>query len=147
MGIKKIVQFFGVTLVSAVVLAGCGGGDAGASATPTVGVDGENLAYDKTTMSVPAGQAVTLTFTNGSASQQHNWVLVADDQVQAIDDAAAANGGEVPAGTDGVLAAGGLLDAGGSEQVGFTVPAGTYTYICTVPGHYAAGMAGVLTAQ
>lgn len=146
MSIKKIVQFFGVALVSALVLAGCGGGDA-ASATPEIGVDGEQLAYNKTTMTVPAGQGVTVTFKNDSTSQQHNWVLVQEGQADAVDEAATANGGEVPEGTDGVIAAGGLLDSGGSEQIQFQAPAGTYTYLCTVPGHYAAGMKGTLTAQ
>ena len=27
------------------------------------------------------------------------------------------------------------------------LPAGTYTFLCTVPGHYAAGMKGTLTIK
>ncbi len=146
MSIKRFVQFLGVVLVSAFVLAGCGGGSA--SATPTVSVQGEQLKFDPESITVPANQQITVTFKNTSTTNQHNWVLVQQGQEQAVDDAAAANGGTVPDGTDGVIAKAGLLDPGAQEQVSFQAPApGTYTYICTVPGHYAAGMKGTLTVQ
>lgn len=147
MSIKRFVQFLGVALVSALVLAGCGGGGA-ASATPTVSVQGEQLKFDPESITIPANQQITVTFKNTSTTNQHNWVLVQQGQEQAVDDAATANGGEVPDGTEGVIAKGALLDAGGQENISFQAPAsGTYTYICTVPGHYAAGMKGTLTVQ
>jgi uncharacterized cupredoxin-like copper-binding protein len=43
-----------------------------------------------------------------------------------------------------------LLEAGanGETTINFTVSdAGEYIYVCTVPGHYAAGMHGVLTVE
>jgi azurin len=48
-----------------------------------------------------------------------------------------------------VIAATTLVGPGERAQVVFTVPAkpGTYPYLCTFPGHYAAGMAGVLVVK
>ena len=39
-----------------------------------------------------------------------------------------------------------LLGPGESDTIEFTVPAGTYTYICSFPGHYPS-MMGILTAE
>ncbi|HEU5015336.1 MAG TPA: plastocyanin/azurin family copper-binding protein [Roseiflexaceae bacterium] len=148
MSIKRFVQFLGVVLVSAFVLAGCGGGGS-ASATPTVGVDGEQLKFDPATLTAPANQQVTVTFKNSSSSNQHDWVLVkgGDDVAGQVDEAASANGGTVDTSTENVVAATQVLDAGASGTAQFQLPAGTYTYLCTVPGHYAAGMKGTLTVQ
>ena len=67
MSIKRFVQSLGIVLVSAFVLVGCGGGSGG-SPTPEIGVQGEQLAFDKATLSVPAGQQITVTFKNSSTS-------------------------------------------------------------------------------
>jgi uncharacterized cupredoxin-like copper-binding protein len=41
-----------------------------------------------------------------------------------------------------------LLAPGGSETIEFTAPAaGSYTFVCTYPGHYGGGMKGVLTVN
>jgi uncharacterized cupredoxin-like copper-binding protein len=41
-----------------------------------------------------------------------------------------------------------LLAPGASETLSFTAPeAGTYTFICTYPGHYAGGMQGTFTVN
>ena len=41
-----------------------------------------------------------------------------------------------------------IVDGGGSETLSFTAPAtGSYTYLCTVPGHYPAGMKGALIVK
>jgi uncharacterized cupredoxin-like copper-binding protein len=63
-----------------------------------------------------------------------------------VNDAAAGSGGEVAVGGD-VLAATKVVKGGASETVTFTVPAGTYTFLCSVPGHYLAGMKGALTVK
>jgi azurin len=46
-----------------------------------------------------------------------------------------------------VLAKTKLLGPGDSDSVTFSAPAapGNYTYLCTFPEHYAAGMKGVMT--
>jgi azurin len=48
-----------------------------------------------------------------------------------------------------VLAATGLAGGGETVEVTFTAPAkpGTYTFVCTFPGHFAGGMKGTLTVK
>lgn len=153
MNLKARISFLAFAIIGAFVLAACGGGGGGGgapSATQTIGTDGEASAYDKTTLLVPDGQEVTLTFNNTSAGQQHNWVLVngGDDVAARVDEAGIAAGAPnyLAPGPD-VLANTEMLNGGGSGTVTFTVPAGTYTYLCTYPGHYTTGMKGTLTAQ
>ncbi len=147
--LKRLV----VAGVLALALAACGGGGSnsgGGAATnnPTIAADGENLAFDKTALTVGQGQ-VTLTFNNPSAVNQHNWILVngGDDVAARVDEASLSAENYIPENAD-VLAHSRLLNPGENDTVTFTAPApGTYTYICTVPGHYAAGMKGTLTVQ
>lgn len=155
MNLKARISFLAFAIIGAFVLGACGGGSgsggAAPSATQTIGVDGESSAYDKTTLTVPAGQQITLTFNNNSAGQSHNWVLVngGDDVAQRVDDAGIAAGAPnyIVPGPD-VIANTAMLSGGGDETITFTAPAaGTYTYLCTFPGHYTTGMKGTLTAQ
>lgn len=138
--------------VLALALTACGGGAStsggAANNSPTIAADGENLAFDKAAVTVGQGQ-VTLAFNNTSGVNQHNWILAngGDDVAMRIDEAALGAENYVPTGAD-VLAHSRLLNPGENETVTFTAPAaGTYTYLCTVPGHYAAGMKGTLTVQ
>ena len=138
----------GVALVGALLLAACGGGGGGGGGTD-ITTAGEQLAFQPTTLNATAGQQVTVTFKNGSSSQKHNWVLVkgGDDVASKVDEGAAANGGEVQAGGD-VIAATKLLNGGETGTASFAAPAaGTYTFLCTFPGHYIAGMKGTLTVK
>jgi azurin len=120
-----------------------GGGTAGGNAaTIDIGSDGENLAFDKTTLTATAGQQVTLNFKNNSSAQQHNWVLVkgGEDVAAAVASAGLTAGPEanyLPSDQSQVHAATPLANGGETQSVSFTAPeAGTYEYICTVPGHY-----------
>jgi azurin len=95
---------------------------------------------------------VTVNFNNGSTVNPHNWVLAngGDDVAARVDQAATTAGpsaGYLPTGAD-VIAGIRQLNPGESGTASFTAPAaGTYTYICTTPGHFAAGMKGTLTVQ
>ncbi len=122
-----------------------------------IGTDVALLIFDKDRVSVPNGP-VTLTFKNLAAAVQHNWVLVqgGDDVASAVNDAAQAQvritrdaaGSVPPADTPGLLVASPMLDPG--EEVTFTFQPpgpGTYEFICTFPGHYVAGMKGVLVVE
>jgi azurin len=128
------------------------GGASSGPATLDIGSDGENLAFDKTTLTASAGQQVTVNFKNNSAVQQHNWVLVngGEAEAQAIADAGLTAGLEsqyLPADKANVLANTEVLDGGESGTASFTAPAaGSYLYICTVPGHYPL-MQGTLTVN
>lgn len=151
-----LVLLLGVSLLTA-----CGGGSgtttsggtAGSAATTLdIGSDGENLAFTKTTLTATAGQQVTVKMKNNSAAQQHNWVLVKGGEAEAtaVDAAgltAGAGANYLPADKANVVANTTLANAGETTEVSFTAPAaGTYTYICTVPGHYPL-MQGTLTVK
>lgn len=142
-----------VSLVSALTLAACGGsGATGGTAGGPLAVtpDGENLAYKPAALTAKAGAATTVDFSNVSTAQQHNWVLAngGDDVAGKVDEEAVAAGAPdyLPADRTNVIAATKILAPGGKETLSFTAPAaGTYTFLCTYPGHYAAGMKGTLT--
>lgn len=141
-----------VLTVMAMVLAACGGGGSSGGSTGggsgsgpvtiEIGSKGEELAFDKTELTVSAGQTVTIRFKNNSAVQQHNWILVKGGETEA---AAIANAGlsagpaanYLPADKSNIIAESPLANGNETVEVTFTAPAaGTYLYICTVPGHY-----------
>lgn len=98
--------------------------------TIEVGLSGAypvNIAYDPATITVTAGQEVTIRFTNDDQNPipGHDWVLEGyeDDASTPV----AANGETV--------------------EVTFTAPSepGDYTFYCSVPGHRGNGMEGTFT--
>jgi len=157
---------FAVLLGVSLILTACGGGGGNTSSggntsgsgggsnatTIDIGSAGENLAFDKETLTVPAGAQVTLNFKNNSSAQQHNWVLVngGDDVASNVAQNGLTAGPEanyLPADKANVVASTPLANGGETQSVNFTAPAaGTYEYICTVPGHYPL-MRGSLTVQ
>lgn len=157
MNAKTRFWLLSIALVAVLALTGCGGGggggggEGGGDGSLTLGVQGESLAYDQTTLTAPANTEVTVTFNNTSTSQQHNWVLAngGDEVAAEIDEAAVSNPPEyLPSDMSNVIAHTQMLQPGGSDSVTFTTPGpGTYTYLCTFPGHYAAGMKGTLTVE
>lgn len=121
-----------------------------------LGSDGDLLAFDKTALDATAGTVYTVNLKNNSVAVQHNWVLVESNGVDAAVAAASAAmakarnpAGAVPPGdTKGLLVAMPIVNAGDLGTVTFKAPAaGSYIYLCTFPGHYAAGMAGQLTVK
>ena len=156
MNLKLRFWISGVALASALALAACGGSSggtgAGGGANLNVSTAGEALQYAPAALNATAGQPVQVTFKNGSAAQKHNWVLVkgGDAEAQKVDDAGAAAGeaaGYIP--TDpNIVSSVKLLDGAATGTASFTAPAaGTYTFLCTFPGHYVAGMKGTLTVK
>jgi nitrite reductase (NO-forming) len=96
-----------------------------ATAEPTgvvVPVSGGDLFYDPDSLTIPADTDVTITLTNDGAVQHD--LFQPDMDVQ----------------TD-------ILEAGESGSVVVNLPAGTYRFWCTVPGHRDAGMSGTLTVE
>jgi plastocyanin len=98
-------------------------GGAAASTTLKLAADPTQIAFDTTSLSAKAGK-VTIDFTNPSALE-HN---VAIEQ-----------GGKVVATTP--------TFAEGEQSVSADLAPGTYTFLCTVPGHAEAGMEGTLTVK
>ena len=82
----------------------------------------------------------------------HNFVLLAKgaDTIKFVNAAAMARATDfVPTDLKAqVLASTALAGAGETVEVTFKVPAaGTYTFICSFPGHFQAGMKGTLTVK
>lgn len=152
MKITLRMMVLAVLTTMAMVLAACGGGGSSGgstgdgsgsgSVTIEIGSKGEELAFDKTELTVSAGQTVIIRFKNNSAVQQHNWILVKGGEAEA---AAIANAGlsagpaanYLPADKSNIIAESPLANSNETVEVTFTAPAaGTYLFICTVPGHY-----------
>lgn len=152
MKITLRMMVLAVLTTMAMVLAACGGGGSSGGSTGDgsgsgpvtieIGSKGEELAFDKTELTVSAGQTVTIRFKNNSAVQQHNWILVKGGEAEA---AAIANAGlsagpaanYLPADKSNIIAETPLANSNETVEVTFTAPAaGTYLFICTVPGHY-----------
>jgi azurin len=137
-------------------LSACGGSssaNSGNNATKLeIGCKGEELAFDQTTLTAPAGAAIELTFHNHSNHLQHNWVLVngGDAEAQTVYEAAVAAGVKndwLPPASPQIIAHTPLISSGKSFALSFQAPeqAGSYLYLCTFPGHFLAGMKGTLT--
>ena len=149
-----------ILIISALILAACGGGstpDPAPTAVPMPNIpDAETLEIfmndiyfgesGPTNLASPiawevtSGAEVTLNLENQGALQ-HNWALVKTGQTVPEP---YVGGAENP---DLLLFNAGVLDGGKSETVTFTAPeAGEYLVICTVAGHYPA-MQGMLTVK
>jgi len=117
----------------------------------------DQMKFDVTEISAAPGQEVEVTLKNvGSmpkVSMGHNFVLL-DNEVepQKFVEASMRHMKTeyiAPDMKKHVLAATKLLGPGESDTVTFKAPSkpGTYTYICSFPGHLAIGMKGVLTVK
>jgi len=107
------------------------------------------LGYDKTELSVKAGQKVKLTLNNtGSiAPQPHNFLLVKPGKLDAVgalanamlaDPQGMAKSYIPEAAKPDLLANTKLVQPNQTETIEFTAPAeeGDYPYLCTFPGHW-----------
>ena len=114
-------------------------GESGAAVSIEIGTEGDALKFSEAALSAASGSSVTVTFNNGSAVNQHNWVLVQDgtkDAVATDGTAAGPAAAWIKPGDGRVVASSKLLNPGDSEAVAFTAPAaGTYQFVCTFPGH------------
>ncbi len=152
------------SLLCGLFLAGCGKKEeaaapaASASAVATLELTAnDSMKFSVTSFEVRAGQEVHVILTNiGNmplAAMGHNWILLAKGtDPKAFVDAAmnAAATGYVPAAmADKVLAHTKLLGPKQSDEIVFKAPAvpGEYTFICSFPAHFLAGMQGVLVVK
>jgi len=108
--------------------------------------EGATLKFAEETLTAAPGE-LTVTFNSkATPGLLHNWVLVKPgDEQKAVDEAIANTPAYVPTAT--FVGHTDTIDGGKSDTATFTVEAGTYSYICTFPGHYAAGMKGTLTVK
>jgi len=97
-------------------------GATGGNAAAPVTVEMIDIAFVQAALTIPANTDVPFHFVNNGAAA-HNFT---------IDDPAVFSGD---------------LAAGASADVTVNLPAGTYRYYCSLPGHAQAGMVGTLTVQ
>ena len=153
MNLKVRFWLVGLALVGAVVLSACGGdsgttgggGTAGGGGAAALNITASDIKYDQTSLSAKANTATTVNVKNSGPSM-HNWVVVKPEDADRVDQEALAKGGDAT-GITGVLTGGKLIAANATEPITVNLPAGTYTYLCTFPAHYQAGMKGTLTVQ
>lgn len=131
---KKFIVFTIVLAAMALLLAACGG-DSGPVALSFEGSD--SFQFTPASASVSAGDEVEVTL-NNTGALEHSWTLVPEGaDLATVADAEAIDGA-----TTGTVA------AGETGTVTFTAPdAGTYQFVCTIPGHAVAGMVGTLTVN
>jgi azurin len=166
---KKV--FIALTVATSFLVIACNGGDktqeepktteAGKDTTaatqqpsqPTVIelTANDQLKFDKIELHVKANEKVTLTLKNvGTMPKEamgHNFILLKDGtDLSAFATSAISVPDHIPANNPAIITHTKLLGPGESDTIEFTVPAGTYTYICSFPGHYMT-MTGVLTAE
>ena len=115
------------------------------------------MKYSVTTIEAKPGEKITVKLTGQGAipkvAMAHNFVLLAPKTDPAAFATAAAQARAtdfVPADKAAqILASTKLAGGGETVEVTFTAPKtpGVYTYICTFPGHFVAGMKGTLTVK
>lgn len=127
----------------------------GITVSDTVGADNDLLLLE--TIEAAPGEEIRIRLTTRStlpaSAMAHNWILLN----MGVDASAFANAAVqakandyVPQDRqDEIFALTGLTAGGQTEEVVFTVPeqAGEYDYICSFPGHFAAGMKGKLVVS
>ncbi len=106
----------------------------------------DQMKYNKSEIRVKAGQKVRLTLkhvgTMDKAVMGHDWVLLTQDADMAAVGQATADSADhdvIPDSVkDKIIAHTKMLGGGESDTIEFDAPApGTYTFMCTFPGHYA----------
>ena len=160
---RNFLRMSGVAATGA-LLAACGGGStpepAKAPAGAPVSFELESSAqagefkFNKAELEAAAGSKITVKFTNKTdpaAAVNHNWILAKNGQEDSIVTNGTAAGdanGWIKADDPGIIAHTKLIKGGESDSVTFDAPApGSYTYMCSFPGHYAGGMKGKLTIK
>ncbi len=88
----------------------------------TVEIRFVDMAFVPSEVTIPADTDVTLTFVNDGVAA-HNFKIAQPETFS------------------------GYLAPGGTGQVVVNLPAGSYPYFCTIPGHAQSGMSGVLTVK
>lgn len=104
-----------------------------------IDVNGDALEFNLASMSASSGSEVTVTFTNSSVVNSHNWALVeagTKDAVAADGTTAGPTNNWLPVNDSRVIGSTVLLGPGQSGEATFDAPsAGTYQFVCTFPGH------------
>jgi iron uptake system component EfeO len=126
--VRRVRASIAALAVSALVVAGCGGGAAASAGPPTplpsgvVAVEAKDFQFTPSTLTIPAG-SVTFSIRN-AGSQEHEFEVFKGDQV--VDE------------VEGIV-------PGLTKDATMTLEAGDYTFVCKLNGHDQLGMKGTLT--
>jgi plastocyanin len=141
---KRTLYVILAFVLIAFVLAACGGGGEATSNEFTVTVVNE-FGFDPNSITVKAGDTITVNFENTGAVE-HNLNIVKpeaelDHLIEEIQEGA--GHGHVD---EELLTNMHDTEPGHTEAITFTAPSepGEYSFICTTPGHAAAGMVGTI---
>ena len=109
-------------------------------ARPHISTIGDTIQFDRASLQETAIYSVTVTFSNVSTINQHNWVLVQPGTKDVVVAAAGVEAREanswVKPNDDRVIAHTKLLGPGELEEIKFTGQiAEIYQFVCTFPGH------------
>jgi plastocyanin len=134
-----LLPFAAAVLV--VAAAGCGGGGGGSTtgaAATTPSGTGSSAPGKSTTLHVQADPSGALRFDKQTLTAPAGKVTIVMANPSPLQHDVAIEG-------NGVDVAGAVVSKGGTSTVSADLKPGTYTFLCTVDGHAAAGMKGTLT--
>ena len=142
LAVVTVLALLGVALgVIALVASDGGGGGSAAPAGGGGGAAGEatvaasEFAFDPADVELTAGAEVTVELDNGGAVE-HNWTVLSEEITA-----------ESEFNEDLVVAQVGNTAAGETNSASFTLEPGEYQVICTIAGHFDAGMQGTVSAS
>ncbi|MFL2640316.1 MAG: cupredoxin domain-containing protein [Dehalococcoidia bacterium] len=126
----KLISFGLCLILSIAMITACGGSDSSSNVVDpneiriTSGIDGEEFSFDPETINVNVSETVKLVFEN-------NGTIAHDFEIPDL---------EVVIQT---------TNSGNSGEITFVAPsiAGSYDFICSIPGHKEAGMVGKLVVN
>ena len=154
---KRLFQIVLISLSIVALFSSCGGDSKPAAKaevkkapaipeTMALTIEGNDaMKFNKERLTVYEGQEITLTLKHvgqlTADAMGHNWTLLAagvDVDVFAMEAINYPDNEYLPPNSEAkILARTRMLGGGESESITFTAPAaGTYTYLCTFPGHY-----------
>ncbi len=126
-----------ICLLAALVLSACAS-SASVNGGTTIQVTLSDFKFDPSSWTVNAGKPVTVDL-NNTASVAHTWTVMKTP----------ISGSFTSANQSDILYNSGQIAPGTTKTVTFTAPStsGDYQVICTIPGHFEAGMVGHLVVK
>lgn len=131
----------------ALAAAGCGGGSGGSSTAATTS---SATTSSTTTASTAAGKATTLNLeadSSGALKFDKSTLSAGSGKVTIVMANPSPLTHDIAIQGNGVDVKGAVVGQGGTSTVSADLKPGTYTFLCTVDGHAAAGMKGTLTVK
>lgn len=155
--LRNITSLFVLLMIPFFVANAADGGEP-ANEVRTVKIKGtDRMRFSVDNITATPGEKIRIVFTVVSSlpknAMSHNVVILKDGtDAEAFANASARAGDNdyiAPDFTDQIIASTPLAGGGETVEVTFTVPekTGDYTYICSFPGHFLAGMKGTLTVN